>query len=134
MKKWKIGQFSEATIRTCSPKYVLSKILKNSHMCWSLFLNKAESMRPSTSSKMRLRHSCFRLNFMKLFSTPFLQTQTYQRIIYCQISEAAAPRCSLKPDCHFPKKLFYFLQWKPFKNDEKCFLFHLKSCSHSQDI
>ena len=24
-------------------------------------------------------------------------------------------------------KLFYFLQWKPVKNSEKCFLFHLKS-------
>ena len=23
---------------------------------------------------------------------------------------------------------------KPFKNDEKCFLFHLKSCFRSQDI
>ena len=25
------------------------------------------------------------------------------------------------------KNLFYFLQWKPFKNDEKWFLFHLKT-------
>ena len=24
--------------------------------------------------------------------------------------------------------------WKPFKNDEKCFLFHLKSSFRSQDI
>ena len=32
------------------------------------------------------------------------------------------------------KTLFYLLQWQPFKNDEKCFLFHLKSSSHSQDI
>ena len=29
---------------------------------------------------------------------------------------------------------FYLLQWKPFKSDEKCFLFHLKSSFHSQDI
>ena len=29
---------------------------------------------------------------------------------------------------------FYFLQWLPFKNDEKWFLFHLKSSFHSQDI
>ena len=27
----------------------------------------------------------------------------------------------------FQKKLCYLLDWKPFKNDEKCFLFHLKS-------
>ena len=31
------------------------------------------------------------------------------------------------------KKLFFFIQWKPFKNDEKFFLFHLKSSFHSQD-
>ena len=29
---------------------------------------------------------------------------------------------------------FYLLQWKPFKNDEKCSLFHLKSSLRSQDI
>ena len=34
----------------------------------------------------------------------------------------------------FLKKLFYLLQWKPFKNDERCFLFHLKSSILSQDI
>ena len=25
----------------------------------------------------------------------------------------------------FQKKLRYLLDWKPFKNDEKCFVFHL---------
>ena len=35
---------------------------------------------------------------------------------------------------HLPKKFFYLLQWKPFKNDENCFLFHLKSSFHFQDI
>ena len=34
----------------------------------------------------------------------------------------------------FPKKLCYLLHWKPFKNDEKCLLFHLKSSFRSQDI
>ena len=33
----------------------------------------------------------------------------------------------------FPKKLLYLLQWKLFKNYEKCFLFHVKSSFHSQD-
>ena len=32
------------------------------------------------------------------------------------------------------KKLFYLLQWKTFINDEKCFLFHLKSSFRSQGI
>ena len=40
----------------------------------------------------------------------------------------------LKSDSHPPKKLFYLLQQKPFKNDEKCFLFHRKSSLPSQDI
>ena len=42
--------------------------------------------------------------------------------------------CSLKSDSHFPKKLCYLLQWKPFKKGEKCFLFHLKSSFRSQGI
>ena len=33
-----------------------------------------------------------------------------------------------------PTKKFCLLQWKSFKNDEKCFLFHLKSSFCSQDI
>ena len=32
------------------------------------------------------------------------------------------------------KRIFYLLQWKPFKNNEKYFLFHLKSSFGSQDI
>ena len=40
----------------------------------------------------------------------------------------------IKSDSHFPEKNCYFLDWKLFKNDEKCFLFHLKSCYRSQDI
>ena len=32
------------------------------------------------------------------------------------------------------KKIGFLLQWKLFKNNEKCFLFHLKSSFHSHDI
>ena len=32
------------------------------------------------------------------------------------------------------KKYFYLLEWKPFKNDEKCFLFHLESSFRSPYI
>ena len=32
------------------------------------------------------------------------------------------------------KNLIYLLQRKPFKNAEKCFLFHIKIYFHSQDI
>ena len=34
----------------------------------------------------------------------------------------------------FQKHLLYGLQWKPFKNDEKCFSLHLKSRFRSQII
>ena len=40
----------------------------------------------------------------------------------------------LKQGSRLPKKLFYWLQSKPFKYDEKCFSFHLKGISCSQDI
>ena len=33
----------------------------------------------------------------------------------------------------FQKNLCYLLDWKPFRNDEKWFLFHLKSSFRSQD-
>ena len=34
----------------------------------------------------------------------------------------------------FKKVFFYLLQWKPFKNNEKGFLFYLKSSFRPQDI
>ena len=40
---------------------------------------------------------------------------------------------TLKLGSHLQKKIVLF-NWKPFKNDEKCFLFYLKSSFHSQDI
>ena len=41
---------------------------------------------------------------------------------------------NLMSDSHLPKKLCYLLHWKPFKIDEKCFLFHVKSSFGSWDI
>ena len=41
---------------------------------------------------------------------------------------------NLKSDSTFQKKLCHLLHWKPFKDDEKCFLFYLKSSFRSQDI
>ena len=46
---------------------------------------------------------------------------------------AKCANVDLQSDSHFKKKSFYLLQWKPFKNNETCFLFHLKSSFHSQD-
>ena len=43
-------------------------------------------------------------------------------------------KCLLKSYSHLPKKMCYLLHWKPFKIDEKYFLFHLKSSFRSQNI
>ena len=40
----------------------------------------------------------------------------------------------LKSDSHLPKTFVLFASIKTFKNDEKCFSFHLKSSFRSQDI
>ena len=41
---------------------------------------------------------------------------------------------TLKSDSHLPKKMRYLLHWKSFKNDEECFLSHLKISFRSQGI
>ena len=41
---------------------------------------------------------------------------------------------SLKLGCHLQKKLHYLRQWKAFKSDGRCFLFHLKNSPRSQNI
>ena len=43
----------------------------------------------------------------------------------CLILSIFSVELSLKSGSHLPKKIV-LCQWKPFKNDEKCFLFHLK--------
>ena len=36
--------------------------------------------------------------------------------------------------CYFLLNYYFFTKWWPFKNYEKCFLFHLKSSFHSWDL
>ena len=43
-------------------------------------------------------------------------------------------KCSFKSDSQLPKKNFLFDSMIVFKNDEKCFLSHLKNSFCSQDI
>ena len=40
----------------------------------------------------------------------------------------------LKLNSHLPVKFLLFASIKSFKNDEKCFSFHLTSCFPSEDI
>ena len=41
---------------------------------------------------------------------------------------------ALKSNSQLPPKIFIFVSMIAFKNNEKCFLFHLKSSFRSQDI
>ena len=67
-----------------------------SQMRRNLFFNKIPGLKPSALLKKRLRHRCSLVNFVILFRTPILQTQTYEGMKYYQFSEAAVLKCSLK--------------------------------------
>ena len=71
-------QFSKTTACRCSPSQGFlnfSAELTEIQMCRSLFFNNIASLNPSVLLKKRLWHSCFLVNFLKLFGTTFLQTQ-----------------------------------------------------------
>ena len=55
-------------------------------------------------------------------------------LIYMTIKISENTTSHLKSDYHIPNKLFYLFQWNPFKNDQKCSLFHLTSSLRSQHI
>ena len=50
-------------------------------LCQSLFFNKVADLRPSTSWKKRLWHSCFPVSFVKFVRTPFLQNTSWRLLL-----------------------------------------------------
>ena len=65
----------------------------------------------------------------------FVQYNKYfTRFSFVMLHSESCNNYCLKSDSHLPKKLCYLLNWKPFKNDEKSFLFHLKSFFRFQGI
>ena len=56
------------------------------------------------------------------------------------VDKFVCPMLSMQKGCLklvsaiFIKFYFFFTKWQPFKNFEKCFLFHLKSSFRSRDI
>ena len=109
-----------------SIKKLLWKVLQNSHKntSESPFFNKVTVLQRATGLKKRLWNKCIPVIFAKYFSTPLLQN-TSRRLLLKSIENFLKVRLST-----YKKISFYFLQWKPFKNNEKCFLFYLRS----QDI
>ena len=78
------------------------------------------------------------LNFIRNFALSVnvnLLLEKKNTLLWCFIPHIFEKILSLKPDSHLPKKIsFYLLQWKPLKNDERCFLFYFKSSFRSQNI
>ena len=71
--------------------------------------------------------SILEVNFLNLCICIYVQTQNYTKIIYTWSK-------LLKLVSGIFYQIFIFLPNEPFKNYEKCFLFHLKSTFRSQDI
>ena len=77
----------------------------------------------------------YKLHQNRTFITPQTFMFLQREIVFFKVKTK-----SLMASWHFlkvglpPLKNNYFLlQWKPFRNNEKCFLFHLKSFLRSQD-
>ena len=71
---WEINFRSSRWI--CSVKKCVLKnfaISLGKQLCQSLFFNNVIGLRPATSSKKRLLHRCFSVNFAKFLRAPFVQ-------------------------------------------------------------
>ena len=104
-------------------------------------------LRPATSLKKRLWHRCFLVNFVKFLRTHFLQNTSGRLLLtfVLSVQTLQSPSPSLRPPYIIDlaikvglspsrKKFAIFASMKALKNDEKCFLFHLKRSFRSQDI
>ena len=60
--------FADALQNRCTKNFTK---LTGKHLCWSLFLIKLQTWRPSTVLKKRLQHRCFPVNITKSLWTGF---------------------------------------------------------------
>ena len=79
-------------------------------------------------------YSCY-IGVIHLCENIFCFMAWLENILQFILSGKPVWRSGLKSVSHLPKKfcVICFI-WKPFKSDEWCFLFHLKSFFCSQDI
>ena len=115
----------------------------NKLLHWSAWLlHKLWKMNFHSNNKLWL--NLFIVERKKLIKYRFLMNDNPSGIYLSKVNnrnsrkacERNIPELSLMPDSHLPKQfdLSYLPDWQPFKNDEKCFLFHLKNSFCSQDI
>ena len=98
-----------------------------------LWNNSREAAIPIYSVKIQFGTLLIVMNFF----TFILMVLNSQIILFTKCSLKTSPvsnKLNVKIELSPSKKMFYLLPWKPFKNDEKCFLFHIKSPFRSKDI
>ena len=73
MKEWKITKFQIQPFADVlqNSSFKFCKTHKKNYVEQSVFVNKVAGLTPSTLLKKRCRHSCFLVNFVKVYSTSF---------------------------------------------------------------
>ena len=126
-----LGSHMEALVRRCSVKKVFLEILQNSQENTCARVSFLIKLQASGSYPFKVLPIPFPL-FLIFFQLVVRQSQQWQFLHHFTF---------LKSHSHLLKKIYIYIyifvylpHWKPFTNDEKGFLFHLKSSFCSQDI
>ena len=122
--------------RRCSVKKVLLEILQNSkeNTCARDFFKKENTCACASGLQLYLKKDC---EFCEISKKPFF-IEHLRWLLLCLVITVSQRSLKiatilLKSDSHLQKKLRYLLYQKP-KNDEECFLFHLRSSFCFEDI
>ena len=112
---------------------VWQKVITQCDNCYELW---QESV---TSPMVECTSFCNLFSFLRscgiFIKTRCIRISKLQKYVERAIINNKCRVLNLKSDSHLPKSFIFILfQGKPFKNDEKCFLFRLKSSFRSQDI
>ena len=116
----------------CSHIYLLGSFTED--FSYSVRIHESILMSYFTRYLQRLVKFWQRRKKWEVNSAPKLREQSGFKVSrkYClNLSCLRRLKVGLSPS---KKNLFFWLHWKPFNNDGKCFLFHLKSSFGSQDI
>ena len=109
------------------------------HAFLTCILNLANTFQTETITLKEVRSNWALCNFneqWRMKESKELKNKISTKCFYFQVSVVIElAKRMLKSDFNLPKNnCFYLLQWKLFNNDEKCFLFYLKSSFRSWDI
>ena len=119
-----------------SSKVLFPSLTKSYYTCDNCYELWQESI---TSPMVECTSFCNLFSFLRscgiFIKTRRIRISKLQKYVERAIINNKCRVLNLKSDSHLPKSFIFILfQGKPFKNDEKCFLFRLKSSFRSQDI